>query len=176
MKFSQWLETAQNVPDARNFTYLGCVLTETSQKHLFGLAQRLYQSQMNTLIPKNWKCQSHHMTAKFKPLLEDMRVYNNYFDKTIELKITGFAVDENCIAVTVTPEPYLPVANERAHVTVAHSPNVRPVYSNTLLAKSKILPATGELSSIFLAIQQRQDQITVWPPTGVPLARTDGCF
>lgn len=169
-KFATWffeVEQQMMLPDARQFAYLGCILEKNSQKHLLGIARKLYSEHTGSVIPKDWEYRAHHMTVKFKPQISDMQLYQNLFGQPVELHIKGIAIDEFTIAAVIGTNINM---NSTPHITIAHSRSVSPVYSNGLVRSGKVLKVEGEvsLSSIFLAV--KFDQTKVWPQTTINLA------
>lgn len=174
MKFLQWyteMEQQSAMPDAKQFSYLACVLDLMSQNHLESVVRKWLLAQGKD-FPPDWTIRAHHMTVKFRNgglLNEDMEAYRQYFGEDVKLMVTGVAADENCVAVTVKPSVGFPM-QANPHITVAHSRSVSPVYSNTLLAdRNKIQRIeTVELNSIFAAV--KKDQRSIWPEKPFPLA------
>ncbi len=171
MKFSQWfneMEQQSAMPDAKQFSYLACVLDLMSQNHLEAVVRKWLLAQGHD-IPSDWTIRAHHMTVKFNPLTQDMETYKQYFGEDVHLTVTGIASDDNCVAVTVKPSASFPM-NGLPHITVAHSRSVSPVYSNNLLSdRSKIHQIeTVDLNSIFAAV--KRDQRSIWPEKSFPLA------
>lgn len=76
---------------------------------------------------------NHHMTIKFRPKkLED---YSNLgYGKLAILWVVGLAWDKDCQALIV--ETSLDVDNKFPHITISHSDNVAPAYSNHLIEKA----------------------------------------
>jgi hypothetical protein len=118
---------------------------------------------------KNWVGRAHHMTnfppGKFKQA--DMEKLP--WGMEVHLKVTDWAADDLGIAVTVEPEEDVPFAADQVpHITVAHSFDVRPVYSNTLLAdrsKWRLPHEPLTLMSYFVGFMQGDPSI-VYPPMG----------
>jgi len=167
MKFSQWfneMEQQSAMPDAKQFSYLACVLDLISQRHLEAVVIKQGHD-----IPSGWTIRAHHMTVKFNPLTQDMEAYKQFFGEDVHLAVTGIASDDNCVAVTVKPLASFPMTGT-PHITVAHSRSVSPVYSNNLLSdRSKIHQIeTVDLNSIFAAV--KKDQRSIWPEKLFPLA------
>lgn len=174
MKFSQWfaeMEQQNPMPDAKQFSYLACVLDLMSQNHLESVVRKWLLAQGKD-FPSDWTIRAHHMTVKFRNgglLNEDMEAYRQYFGEDVKLTVTGVAADDNCVAVTVKPSVGFPMQGN-PHITVAHSRSVSPVYSNALLAdRNKIQRIeTVELNSVFAAV--KKDQRSIWPEKPFPLA------
>jgi hypothetical protein len=167
MKFSQWfneMEQQSAMPDAKQFSYLACVLDLISQKHLEAVVIKQGHN-----IPSGWNIRAHHMTVKFNPLIQDMETYKQYFGEDVHLVVTGIASDDKCIAVTVKPSIAFPMTG-KPHITIAHSSSVSPVYSNNLLSDDKKFSKieTVDLNSVFAAV--KRDQVSIWPEKPFPLA------
>ncbi len=137
MKFSQWIMLQEtDLPD--NILYTACVLHRNSQQYLIGLVDKWMFENTGSGIPRQgWTMRAHHMTIKFRPRQIDLEAVASLFGEEVSLTVTALAWDEYCIAVSVHPGKVLPLG-QVPHITIAHSRDVGPVYSNTLLAdKSK---------------------------------------
>jgi hypothetical protein len=172
MKFVEWLteQEQQEMPDAKDFEIIGCVLHLASQKDIVRAAQEFMQQTTSSLIPKHWTGYAHHMTVKYMPNISDMRMYEKQFGKPFLIEIEAFAADDKCIAAAVKS----PVHTDRPipHITIATSPEINPVYSNDLLrdrSKWKRFVGGNKLYSYLLAV--KPDKFTVWPTTPGELAR-----
>lgn len=177
MNFAQWFAEEEQIapptPDARQFSYIGCVLDLMSQNHLEGVAKKWAIEKLGHGIPPDWTWRAHHMTVLFRQgglTMQDMETYRALFGQDVKLHVNAIAADDNCIAVTVRPEPSFPLQNSIPHITVAHSKAVSPVYSNTLLMdRNNIHPVDAvELNSVFAAV--KKDQRSIWPEKAFPLA------
>lgn len=175
MKFAQWFteEEGQPLPDARQFSYIACVLDLMSQNHLEAVVKKWSLEKLGHGIPPDWLWKAHHMTVMFRQgglLAQDLETYKHFFGQNVKLNVTGIAADDNCIAVTVKPDATFPLQNARPHITVAHSRSVSPVYSNTLLMDKKNIHTTEgvEINSVFAAV--KKDQKSIWPEKPFPLA------
>lgn len=176
MEFAKWFmenDAASMMPDARQFSYIGCVLDQMSQNHLEGVVKKWAMEQMGHGIPPDWIWRAHHMTVMFRQgglTTQDLETYRAFFGQDVKLHVNGLAADDNCIAVVVKPDPSFPMQNKIPHITVAHSKSVSPVYSNTLLMdRNKIHPVSSvELTSVFAAV--KKDQHSIWPEKSFPLA------
>ena len=175
MGFLNWFNEEQEaeVPNAKKFLYVACVLDSGSQARLFTVAEELHQQATGTPIPADWRKIAHHMTVKFKPDQADLQ--NPMMGQPIQLLVEYAATDEFAMAVKVKPVEQLQVQNKYPHITIAHSSAVSAVYSNDLLAKTppqERVAVTGRviLDSYLLAV--RYDQTKIWPETGFHLARS----
>lgn len=179
MKFSQWfaeMDQQQPLPDPRQFSYLACVLDLTGQTHLEALAEKWAMEKMGHSIPPNWRWRSHHMTV-LPPrsgglTLPDLELYKPFFGQMVKLHVTAIAADDKCMAVTVRADPAnFKIVAPVPHITVAHSNDVSPVYSNNLLMdRSKIHALdTTELLSTFVAVKRNQSD--VWPMPRFQIAK-----
>lgn len=172
MNFSKWYAEMdqQNapLPDARQFSYLACVLDLLSQNHLEAVVRKWLLSQGQD-FPADWTIRAHHMTVKFGVTTQDMEIYKQYFGEDVHLIVAGIAYDKNCVAVKVKPSVNFPM-QPNPHITVAHSRAVSPVYSNTLLADPHNIKHidTVDLNSVFAAV--KKDQKNIWPEKLFPLA------
>lgn len=168
MNFTKWVEEqGLPLPDARQFSYIACVLDINSQNHLEGMAEKWFLEKFNHSLPPNWRWRSHHMTVLFRRgglLTEDMEAYRSMFGQSVQLHITGISASDTCAAVTVRPNKSFNIINPRPHITIAHSNSVSPDKSNCLLDDSKNIQKLNEaveLQSVFVAV--KRDQTHVWP-------------
>ncbi len=176
MNFALWfteIEQQAAMPDPRQFSYIACVLDLMSQNHLEAAARKWMLENVGHDIPPDWSLRAHHMTVLFRQgglMAQDMETYRNFFGQDVHLNITGIASDDNCVAVTVKPNANFPLQNAIPHITVAHSKQVSPVYSNNLLMdRNKFHHMdTGSLNSVFAAV--KRDQKSIWPEKSFPLA------
>jgi len=78
---------------------------------------------------------AHHMTINYRPTIDE---YNslNYGDKTT-IYAVGAVGDNNCQAILI--ETTLPVANKHPHITLSHTLDVTPKYSNELIENGKMM-------------------------------------
>jgi hypothetical protein len=144
MKFSRWIimkeGTAMHVesqfPDAKKVLYIACVLTKTNQDALVSNAAKWFIETTGHAPPLNWIVRGHHMTVKYRLLQEELDLFSPLLGQDIPLEVISFAVDDFGAAVRVRPGRSLPIIQPNSHITIAHSPDVTPVYSNTLLQKT----------------------------------------
>lgn len=94
-----------------------------------------------TGLPVLSKPYLHHITVKFKPSVQEVLDLKDYMGKMIPVKVTGWAADDKCQALTVKCQA--PVCNMIPHITVATDSSTKPFYSNALLAKGPIHPVSG---------------------------------
>lgn len=181
MKFSEWVllkesEQVQQLPTPKDILYTCAVLERATQSNLIGYVRRWMFEASGHDIPKGWIGRCHHMTIKFKPKQADIMALANYFGKKIELTVTDFAFDDFGIALVVKPTIALQIG-QQPHITVAHSPEVGAVYSNTLLAdKSKWRPVHENLQIPALVVGIKSDNVSTWPDLPEPLAATSLSF
>lgn len=174
MKFAQWFfETDSPLPDARQFSYIACVLDLLSQQHLEAATKKWFFEKLGHGMPPDWTWRAHHMTVLYRkggPLTQDLETYRQFFGQDVKLIVTGIAADDNCVAVKVRPNQNIPLQNANPHVTVAHSRSVGPEYSNTLLMNNRDVQQfeITELNSVFAAV--KKDQKSIWPEKAFPLA------
>jgi Fungal tRNA ligase phosphodiesterase domain len=170
MRFATWLHEVQQqmnqFPNPKSY-YLGCKLTPLSHDNLHNEVNKVigqYSNGQLQNIPPNWNIVCHHMTVKFNLTIHDFEKYAALFGKPVKLQVIGIAADENAVAVKVISNPHLEVEPGKIpHITVAHSSNVTPYYSNTLLKNSKIQPWNmGPFDSDFVAINKNKDD-SDWP-------------
>lgn len=90
-----------------------------------------------------WDVISHHMTIMFlghKGRASDIpKDYVDLIGETVSLKITGYVVDDNAVAVLIEPpSSVLKVTKSSSlpHITVATN-GVKPFYSNKLIKKKR---------------------------------------
>lgn len=165
MRFSQWLHESDNMtPDAKGISYTACVLHRNSQDYILSQVEKWMVEATGHGIPTGWTRRAHHMTVKFKPNQTDIATVMPFMGEEVILTVTNWAFDDYGIALVVKPDKNLPI-KQIPHVTVAHARSVGAVYSNTLLTdKSKWRPASAELTSYMLGVNN--DQISVTPPMG----------
>lgn len=181
LKFFHWLETLElttdkNKPsDSRNISYVACVLDKNSKnllleeinaylrsyKHVDG-AKGFYGD--NIGIPSNFSIKAHHMTVRLGGNLDvfDMPYYPA-FGSEVKLSVEGWAADKYCIAVLVKPDKELPNMNKHLHITIAHSAEVAPKYSNQLLEHANWNKVRNNLVLNSYLVAVYRDQKTVWP-------------
>lgn len=89
------------------------------------------------VAPVHPKVFCHHMTVCFKPMDKDPKYIRDFQLRAhCSLRVTGYAADEFCQAVTVAPACAFdfPIDNDHPHVTVATNGKA-PFYSNELIAQ-----------------------------------------
>lgn len=119
--------------------YSAVFLTEESHKFLM---RSLYQTTSHTSPLANVK--AHHVTLEFKPSdISDLPV-----GEEVELKVVGMAMDEDCHAIVVELPEGLSCANKHPHITVSHSNEVTPKYSNELLERGFSENVGGTLQGV----------------------------
>jgi len=90
-------------------------------------------------IPEDWKGLPdlpHHMTI-ISPKEQQYRYPPEYLDEEGEATVTGYAINDKVLAVTV--ETDLPTKQDVPHITIATSPTGKPKDSNDLLASEEII-------------------------------------
>lgn len=134
MNFSQWFQLQENEQmDANSILYVACVLNKISQSSLIADMQKEALAINGSMIPQNWIKRAHHMTIKFKPNQSEVNSLSSLIGQEVHLTANYCAMDNYCIAVVVENDKNLKI-NQIPHITIAHSKDVKPVYSNTLLA------------------------------------------
>ena len=114
--------------------YVGLMLDDPKS-----LVQQLSAQGVN--IPKEWqgvkKNESlpHHMTLVHGP---SIRYPAQYLNQENEVMVTGYAINDKVLAVTVKTS--LPNKQDIPHITIAVSPTGKPNDSNKLLASAEIKP------------------------------------
>lgn len=182
MKFAQWfseMDQQTPLPDARQFSYIACVLSRQEQKVLEGEVENwISQAFDNKIIdkfkaiPSGWSWRTHHMTVIPPNLMaEDMETCRQFFGEDVPLTITHVGLNENIVAVMVHVQKPLPFKGVAIpHITIAHSRAVMPKDSSNMLMDRKNIhqfSATG-LTSVFSAV--KKDQTTLWPPERYAMA------
>jgi hypothetical protein len=115
--------TLQKVLDSKDMystpsvLYSAVVLDESSHNALL--------EKFKKVIPEGWKTYAHHMTIAFGKGVEN----KEDLGKDVSLTVTELGVSDMAIAVKV--EGY-PSTNAMPHVTIAISPNGKPVMSNKI--------------------------------------------
>ena len=103
------------------------------------LVQQLSAQGVN--IPEEWqgveknKNLPHHMTLVHGP---SIRYPAQYLNQKDEVMVTGYAINDKVLAVTVKTS--LPNKQDIPHITIAVSPTGKPNDSNKLLASAEIKP------------------------------------
>lgn len=164
MNFAKWMEEQGQLPDARQFSYIACVLYKGSQDNLKRAAETWYSETFGTAFPNDWIWKCHHMTVKPPGVqTSDLVKYQHLFGVDVKLTITGMAVDNIAFAAEVKPDIRFDIQPPVAHITIAHSRNASPKDSNQLLAyRAGIKPAKPlMLESIFAAV--KRDQRSIYP-------------
>jgi hypothetical protein len=176
MKFAQWyaeMDQQEPLPDAKQFSYIACVLGKNTQTSLEGHAKNWYTEQSGNPLPTDWTWRTHHMTVLFRKsglLTEDLEMYRQFFGEDVNLMVTGIAFNKECIALTVRPTVGFQIQPAIPHITVAHSHAVGPEYSNTLLMTRTNIHAVDGYSfpTVFSAV--KKNQYTTWPARGFAMA------
>ena len=166
MKFKTWLnEDQQEIPDAKSFAYIGCVLHRHSQIELLNTID---QWMGGGLPRRNWTGRCHHMTNFPPGQFKQENMATLPWGEDVQLNITGWAADQYGVTATVKPAQNVPFASgQTPHITVAHSFEVKPVYSISLLGepgKWKPSPFSLTVTSYFLGVMH--NQTSVWPAMG----------
>jgi len=101
---------------------------------------------LTSQIPEDWKIYAHHMTIAFgKPKSEDVIKYiQDNMGKDVELTAVELGKSNEVMAVKI--ETNVPSDNKIKHVTVAVSPNGKPVQSN-FITDWKSLPKPIKLKA-----------------------------
>jgi hypothetical protein len=171
MKFAQWFmeneltppQPEQQLPDARKFSYIACVLYLMEQEKLESAVLKWAESKIIPSIPPNWTWRSHHMTAKPPGVsAQDLEAYKPFFGQTINLTVTEIAADNKCVAVKVKPDKTFRIVSDPPHITIAHSSEVKPQYSNDLFKMVQSIPVPHlVVQAVFVAVMR--DQQSTWP-------------
>ena len=107
----------------KNIIYTGIFLTEESKERLL--------SKVKDFIPSNWRIYADHLTLGFGEMAFIGEV-NTFFKENegnkIKLRIYEIGISDKAIAVSV--EGNFKSANTHPHITIAISPEGRPVHSN----------------------------------------------
>jgi len=85
-------------------------------------------------VPGGWLVKGHHCTVDLKPAAKSMGA--EFVGKTVELRVVRLGVDAGIMAVEV--ETVVPSKNSRKHVTLCHSPEVKPKASNDIVEWKEI--------------------------------------
>ena len=78
----------------------------------------------------------HHMTI-LSPKEQKYRYPAEYLNQPAEATVTGWAINDKVLAVTVTTD--LPTKQDIPHITIAVSPTGKPKDSNDLLASEEMI-------------------------------------
>jgi hypothetical protein len=101
-----------------------------------------------TVIPSDWKVYAHHMTMLFgkNKSTFDMKSYcTDRLGDEVKLYATHIGVSDKAVALQITAD--VPVTNTRPHITIATSPNGKPVESNDI-TDWRELPKTIEIPGV----------------------------
>lgn len=170
MKFAQWFmeneltpQPEQQLPDARKFSYIACVLYLMEQEKLENNVLKWIQLTPQHAIPPNWTWRAHHMTVKPPGVsAQDLEAYKLFFGQTINLTITELAANDKCVAVKVKPDKVFRIISDPPHITIAHSNEVKPQYSNDLFKIVQSVPVPHlTVQAVFVAVMR--DQQSSWP-------------
>jgi hypothetical protein len=101
--------------------YTACVLEAESHSILIGWMQS-YD------VPENFLTKGHHVTVDMKPAAKSMAA--SMMGQRHELKVIRFGRLDGIMAVEV--DTVVPSKNERKHITLCHSPEVKPMMSNSI--------------------------------------------
>lgn len=108
--------------------YSAAVLTEEAREKLL------------RLVPPGDRFKNvvaHHCTIEFKPTEVPARL-----GETVRLRVMAVASDASCMAVVVAG---VESANYFPHITIGHTDDVKPVYSNVMLREVPWMPILGVL-------------------------------
>lgn len=127
----------------RDWNYVGIFLDEESTKFLLDWCK--------ALIPSDWKSYAHHMTLAYNNKTTIPQLCYNYykprFGEKVELKITHLGLSDKALAARI--EYGDEIMNRIPHITIAVSPEGKPVDSNEIKVWSPIHPVktvTGEIN------------------------------
>lgn len=178
MNFAEWFtemeaiqgQSPEALPDPIQFSYIACVLDVLDQEALENAVSRWIQLTPQHFIPPGWTWRCHHMTVKPPGVSsQDMETYKPFFGQIVHLTVTEIVANDKCVAVKVKPDKSFRIVPAVPHITVAHSSEVKPMYSNELFTLVKSVPVTPlTLQSSFVAI--KKDQRSEWPKMGFPMA------
>jgi len=85
----------------------------------------------------------HHITLAFKPSVDAIIGLKDYMGKNVQVKVVGWAADENAQALTVVCQSPVCSTNRHPHITVSTSSSIKPAYSNAMLAMTPIHKVSG---------------------------------
>lgn len=171
MKFTEWAELRndeeENMPDARQFKYLACILHTASQKELIRAGQRFVLENTGSLISPHWVGSAHHMVVKSHPTISTMKSFKAKFGKPVMLTVEAFAHDARCLAAIIKsplPTPGIP------HVVIAHSPEVQSNYANDMIKDRSLWKRFLEIDDLYTYLLGVRHDESVWPTTVSQLA------
>ena len=127
------ITNVDDLASVKKVVYASVKLTPESKDKLlvWCLAQKF-------LLPE---IKAHHMTIVFSPSKEVAAKLP--LGEEFELKVIGYAEDDNAQAVVV--DCALPSNNAIKHITISHTSETKPVYSNELLSKGITKEVNGPL-------------------------------
>ena len=106
-------------------------------------------------LPDGWVRRSHHMTIvvgnKFKVRHDLVEFCDANVSQDITLTVTGIAVNDKNMAISVASIPNVPTQNVVPHITIGHSPEAKPRDSNELIDWVEAEPfiLIGKISSVY---------------------------
>ncbi len=110
-------------------SYIGLMLDSGSKGKLFGK------------FPAKHKEESgDHVTVIFNPNGQNLEAMRDLFGKKYDINVTGYAEDEKGQAIVVNAPGIAFPEGKIPHITISTAEGASPVYSNEMLAKSKITP------------------------------------
>lgn len=121
--------TGQDNNQKSKWIYLGVFLDEKSKTRLMELA-----NEMNNIPDKSWKFYCHHMTLayndKSEKASEIFDYYHPFLGEYVTLLATEIGVSDKAVAVKMEWDS--PSCNKINHITIAVSPDGKPVDSNKI--------------------------------------------
>lgn len=120
-----------------NWIYFGVFLDDNESERLYNIVESL----PGIKIPSDWKKYAHHMTIIFNNKTDVAQAWAKTtlqrMGEDVCLTVTHVGVSDKSIAVRVSGEMS---ANSIPHITIACSPNGKPVDSNKITNWREIDP------------------------------------
>lgn len=125
------ITTFPQLKDLKSVIYSAIFLTPGSQHQLLSWFEKLGY----TLLPE---VKAHHVTLEFKP----KSISNLPVGLFVDLQINRVYVTDRCqaVSVIVLTAKTLPIPS-KPHITISHSSDVAPKFSNEIIGGPGIVPA-----------------------------------
>ena len=102
--------------------YTAVVLDKRSHEKLVGWLMFQYG------LTEGWLVKCHHMTVDMRPIESSMA--QEWKDRTVYMHVVRVGIGDRILAVEVRTD--CPSVNEIPHITLTHSPDVKPRSSNDI--------------------------------------------
>lgn len=106
--------------------YIGVFLFDPDREHL-----------LKRFPPIHSQVQTHHLTIWFHT---DGKMPDVNFGALVEMKVVGYAKDDNAQVVEVQAPASLHLQGRKPHITISVSPGVPPKYTKDLVQSAESVP------------------------------------